>query len=748
MIGANVYIKEISKGTVSNQYGFYSITVPKGEYIITVSYIGYIDFSKKITLDKNIRLNIQSKPNLIVAKEVVISSERTINIESTQMGAVRLPVEKIKVLPAFMGEVDIIKTIQLLPGVQSGGEGNTGFYVRGGGPDQNLILLDEAVVYNAAHLFGFFSVFNADAVKDINLIKGGMPAQYGGRLSSVLDITMKDGNYKEYKAEGGIGIISSRLTVQGPIKKDTSSFIASGRRTYIDVLMEPFIKEDAKAKGSGYYFYDLNAKVNYKFSDKDRLFLSGYFGRDVFSLNNKDAGFGANIAWGNATGSLRWNHLFSNKLFMNATLIMSDYEFEFGAEQDNFEFKLFSGIRDYNAKIDFTYYPTVRHNVKFGINYIYHIFQPSSVTAKIGETSFDTGGIIKNYANDVAIYVNDDFDLTDKLKISAGLRGTLFQQIGPFDRYVDNELGQAADTVHYDRGENVELYKHIEPRFSMRYSLGMKSSVKASYTQNYQYIHLASSTSASLPTDLWVPSSSLVKPQFGTQYAVGYFRNFNDNIFETSIEVYYKDFQNQISYKDGAQPGDDVGQNADNSFVFGSGESYGVELFIKKRLGKTTGWIGYTLSETTRTFEDLNFGLPYPAKYDRRHDISFIATHELNEKWVFSFVFVYATGSSLTLPVGRYIIDGRIINEYGERNSFRMASYHRADASVTYKPENKNKRVYSTWNLSVFNLYNRHNPYFIYYDTEGSIAEGNLEITATQVSLFPILPSITWNFNF
>ena len=341
MIGANVYIKEISKGTVSNQYGFYSITVPKGKYTIAVSFIGYQDFTKKIILDKNIKLNIQSKPNVIVAKEAVVSSERTKNIESTQMGAVRLPVEKIKVMPAFMGEVDIIKTIQLLPGVQSGGEGNTGFYVRGGGPDQNLILLDEAVVYNAAHLFGFFSVFNADAVKDINLIKGGMPAQYGGRLSSVLDITMKDGNYKEYKAEGGIGIISSRLTVQGPIKKDTSSFIASGRRTYIDVLMEPFIKEDAKAKGSGYYFYDLNAKVNYKFSDKDRLFLSGYFGRDVFSLNNKDAGFGANIAWGNATGSLRWNHLFSNKLFMNATLISSDYEFEFGAEQDDFEFKLF-----------------------------------------------------------------------------------------------------------------------------------------------------------------------------------------------------------------------------------------------------------------------------------------------------------------------------------------------------------------------------------------------------------------------
>jgi len=748
LIGTNVYVKELGKGTITNQYGFYSITLPKGKYTLQVSFIGYQDYSKIINLNKNTKLNINISTKAIQTKEVVISSERGKNVESTQMGAVKLPVEKIKELPAFMGEVDVLKTIQLLPGVQSGGEGNTGFYVRGGGPDQNLILLDEATVYNASHLFGFFSVFNADAIKDINLIKGGMPANYGGRLSSVLDISMKNGNMKKYQVDGGIGVISSRLTAQGPIKKDTASFIASARRTYIDILMQPFIKNNEKASGSKYYFYDFNAKINYKLSEKDRLYLSGYFGRDVFNFKSPMGGFLANINWGNATSSLRWNHLFTDKLFMNTTLIYTNYDFSFGATQNDFELKLFSGITDYNAKVDFTFFPTIRHNVKFGVNYIFHEFQPSSVSAKIGETELDLGGIIKEYANDGAIYITDDFDLTDKIKLNAGVRGTIFQQVGPFDRYINNELGQTKDTIHYDKWENIVVYKHIEPRFSIRYSLPYNSSVKASYTQNYQYIHLASASSMSLPMDLWVPSSTVVKPQFGTQYSVGYFKNFKDNIFETSIELYYKDLQNQIEYADGSMPGDDVGQNADNSFVFGKGESYGVELFLKKRLGKTTGWIGYTLSKTTKTFPDLNLGNPFPAKYDRRHDVSFIATHELNEHWTFSLVWVYATGNALTLPIGRYIIDGRIINEYGDRNSYRMAPYHRMDISITYKPKHKNKKVHSTWNLSVFNVYNRHNPYFIYYETTGSLVEGNLDITAKQVSLFPILPSITWNFNF
>lgn len=746
LIGANIYVKELSNGTISNQYGYYSITLPKGTYTLQVSFIGFQDYTKNINLNKNIKLNINVSSKAIQTKEVVISTERGKNIESTQMGAVKLPVEKIKSLPAFMGEVDILKTIQLLPGVQSGGEGNTGFYVRGGGPDQNLILLDEATVYNASHLFGFFSVFNADAVKDINLIKGGMPANYGGRLSSVLDISMKNGNMKKYEVDGGLGLISSRLTVQGPIKKDTASFIASGRRTYADVLIQPFLNE--KAKGNKYYFYDFNAKINYILSEKDRLYLSGYFGRDVFKFDSPSGAFNANINWGNATTSLRWNHLFTDKLFLNTTLIYTNYDFSFGANQDDFEFKLFSGITDLNTKVDFNFFPTIRHNIKFGADFIFHEFQPSSVSAKIGETELDLGGIIKEYANDGAVYITDDFDLTDKIKINAGLRGTIFQQVGPFDRYVNNENGQTSDTLHYDKWENIIVYKHIEPRFSIRYSLPYNSSIKASYTQNYQYIHLASSSSMSLPTDLWVPSSTLVKPQFGTQYSVGYFKNFKDNIFETSVELYYKDLKNQIEYKDGSMPGEDVGQNADNSFVFGNGNSYGVELFIKKSLGKTTGWIGYTLSKTTKTFPDLNLGKTFPAKYDRRHDISFIASHELNQHWNFSLVWVYATGNSLTLPIGRYVIDGRIINEYGDRNSYRMIPYHRMDISITYTPNHKNKKVHSTWNLSVYNLYNRHNPYFIYYETQGSLIEGNLEITAKQVSLFPILPSITWNFKF
>lgn len=750
LIGASVYVKSISKGTSTNTYGFYSLTLEKGVYEVSGSFIGYRDFTKNITLDRAIKLNISLKPTSIATQTVVVTGEKSDhNISGTQMGAIKMPIESIKALPAFMGEVDILKTIQLLPGVQSGGEGNTGFYVRGGGPDQNLILLDEAVVYNASHLFGFFSVFNADAVKSVNLIKGGMPGQYGGRLSSVLDISMKDGNSQKYEVDGGIGIISSRLTVQGPIKKDTSSFIVSARRTYIDVLVKPFVKETAKAKGSGYYFYDLNAKLNYKFSDKDRLFLSGYFGRDVFTFNRRDFGFKVEIPWGNATTSLRWNHLFNDKLFVNTTAVFSDYQFSFGAEQNSFEFKLFSGITDYNTKVDFTYLPNVLHNIKFGVNYTYHVFRPSSVSARIGDTNYDISGIIKYFAHDAAIYVNDDFDITERFKVSLGLRGTSFTQVGPFDRFVKDDFGIVSDTIHYERGEKVVNYMRLEPRASMRYSLNGKSSLKASYTQNYQYIHLASISSVSLPTDLWVPSSELVQPQYGNQYSVGYFRNLNDNLFETSVELYYKHLRNQIAYKDGALPGDDIGQNADNSFTFGQGWSYGVELFIKKRYGKLTGWIGYTLSKTIKKFDEINNGEIYPAKYDRRHDISFISTYEFTPNLSLSVIWVYATGNAATLAIGRYMIDGRIVNEYGERNSYRMVSYHRGDISVTWKPKkNAERKVQETWNFSIYNFYNRYNPYFIYFNNEGNLFQGSLQTKAYQVSLFPILPSVAWNFKF
>lgn len=747
-IGATVYVKELLKGATTNQYGFYSLTVEKGTYTVIVSYLGFNNIEKKIELDKDLRLNFSLQSKAMETQEVVVEAERSDkNVQSTEMGTVKMDIEQIKKLPAFLGEVDVLKTIQLLPGVKSAGDGNSGFYVRGGGPDQNLILLDEAVVYNPSHLLGFFSVFNGDAVKDINLIKGGMPAQYGGRLASVLDITMKDGNNKKFQTEGGIGLIFSRLTIQGPIKKDTSSFIVSVRRTYIDVLVDPFIKKDAKAKGSGMYFYDLNAKLNYRLSDKDRLFFSGYFGQDKFTYKNKEAGFNIEIPWGNATSVLRWNHLFNDKLFLNTSAIFSKYDFEFGATQSDFEFRLFSGIRDWNGKLDFNYFPNIRHNVKFGTNYIFHTFIPSNATAKQGDVVFDTGKMLKMYAHDAAVYITDDFDVTDRLRINGGLRYSYFQQVGPFDRFEKNELGRIIDTTIYKQGEKVASYGGLEPRASMRYTLNRSSSVKASFTQNYQYIHLASLSAISLPTDVWVPSSTLVRPQFGTQYALGYFKNFMKDMFETSVEVYYKEMKNQVEYKEGAMPEDGVNDNLDYSFTFGTGESYGAEFFLKKRLGKFSGWIGYTLSYTTRQFPEINSGKRFYAKFDRRHDGSLVLTYEATPRWTFSSVFVYGTGNAITLPVSRYIIEGRVVNEYSERNAFRMAPYHRLDIAATLMGK-KTDKFESSWSFSVFNVYNRQNPFFIYFANEGDYKKGQLKVSAKQVSLFPILPSVTWNFKF
>ncbi len=748
LIGANIVVKELNKGTVTNKYGFFSITVPKGKYTIEVSFISFKTITKIINLDKNIKLKISLETDSYLTDEVLVTGERTDeNIKSKEISVIKMPVNRIKELPVIFGEVDILKTIQLLPGVQSGGEGSAGFYVRGGGPDQNLILLDDAVVYNASHLMGFMSVFNADAVNDIKLIKGGMPAEYGGRLSSVLDISMKNGNNKSYHAKGGIGLISSRLTLEGPLVKEKSSFLISGRRTYADLLLKPFATKGSKMEGFGYYFYDLNLKANYQFSDKDRLYLSGYFGRDVFNIDRISSGLKLSIPWGNATASLRWNHLFNEKFFMNTTLVFTNYNFEFNGEQQDYEFKLYSGLRDYNLKSDYNYLGWVRHDIKFGINFTNHTFTPSSVSAKIGNTNYDSGKILKQYANEYAVYIGDNFDLTEKLSLYGGIRGTYFQQIGPYDRYIKNNSSENIDTLSYKSGEEIVNYKYLEPRFTARYVINNKSSLKASYTQNYQYVHLANIASASLPTDLWVSSTSIVQPQFSTQYGLGYFRNFLNNFLETSVEVYYKNMDHMIAYKDGAQPSDNASDNPDNNFTFGKGESYGIELFINKKLGDFTGWIGYTWSVTNRKFDDINHGNWYPAKYDRRHDLSVLASYKINKKWSVSAVFVFATGNSMTMPVSRYFIDGKLVTEYGDRNSYRMNNYHRLDLSITFKGK-QTKKFKSYWNLSIYNVYNRSNPYFIYFEEEGNLFEGNLKITPYQVSLFPILPSISWNFEF
>ncbi len=764
LIGANVYLKEILKGNSSIQYGFYSITVDSGKYTLIVSYLGFVTQELAVTLNSDQRINFSLESSVITTEEIVVTGERTDeNVQSVQMGKEELDMETIKTLPAFMGEVDILKAIQLLPGVQSAGEGNSGYYVRGGGPDQNLILLDEAVVYNASHLFGFFSVFNSDAVKNVSLIKGGMPAQYGGRLASVLDISMKEGNNKEYHTEGGLGFIASRLTVEGPIAKDKASFIISGRRTFLDLfLREPFIDAESDAAGNSYYFYDVNAKINYTLSDNNRLFVSGYFGRDVFSFKSAETGFRVRVPWGNATASARWNHLFSNRLFMNTTLVFSDYNFSFDAEQQQFQFELFSGIRDWNAKVDFTFFPSVLHNVKFGINYTHHTFTPSNVSASSGETEFDLGEVVKLYSHEGAAYVNDEWDITDRLAVNVGLRLTYFNQVGPFTRYEQNQFYETTDTVEYSKGESVSLYTRLEPRFSGRFVLTKNSAVKASVTQNYQYVHLASLSSASLPTDVWVPSSTKVKPQEGWQYALGYFRNLKDNLIETSVEVYYKQMKNQVEYREGAQPDEDIKNNQDNNFVFGDGWSYGAEFFVKKTRGRWNGWVGYTLSYTERKFPDLNDGRTFPAKYDRRHDVTVVFSYELNKKWSFGATWIYATGNALTLPQSRMFLNGpidlanvfsgnagigQIYYEYGDRNSYRQDAYHRLDISATLHVKKK-KRWESSWNFSIFNVYNRYNPYFIYFDDSINENTGAFQLKAKQVSLFPILPSVTYNFKY
>ena len=766
LVGASVFIENNAKGTSTNVYGFYSITILSQSTKVRYSYIGYNQIEKSIELNKDLRLNIELSEKQDVLDEVIIESKQPDeNTQSTQMGRIELSMDKVKTIPAFMGEVDILKTIQFLPGVSSGGEGNTGFYVRGGGPDQNLILLDEATVYNASHLFGFFSVFNADAIKNVSLTKGGMPSNYGGRLSSVLDITMKDGNYKNFQSDGGIGLIASRLTLQGPIKEDTASYIISGRRTYIDVLTKPFIPDSSSFKGSGYFFYDLTAKLNWRLSDKDRLYLSSYFGRDVFTFNNQDLDFMFNVPWGNATASLRWNHLFSDKIFVNTTAVFTDYNFAFQGGSSSFNFKLASGIRDYNLKQDYTFYHSSLHNYKFGWNYTFHRFIPSSLSASSGDVEFDTEEDVKVYGNESAIYLLDEWNINESLKINLGFRLSMYQHIGPFTRYFKNPNSGVTDsTREYSNLETIKTYFGPEPRFSARYLLPDQSSIKMGYAHNYQYIHLASISSVSLPTDLWFPSTEIVKPQIGTQYSLGYFKNFFKNKYEASIEIYYKDLKNLIEYKENAFPEDNLNNNVDNQLTFGNGYSYGAEFFLKKRLGDFNGWIGYTYSKTMRKFDEIDNGEWFPAKYDRRNDLSVVTQYQINNRINIGAVFVYATGNSLSLPERRWfsLEENRIITVWSKRNQYRLDPYHRLDISVTidskhYKEvfnketnqfDKVDKKVISSWNISVYNVYNRANPYFIFFDYTGDPLQGTADFGASQVSLFPILPSITWNFKF
>lgn len=754
LVGVNVIWKEKMQGTTTNTYGFYSITVPEGAVDLVFSYIGYEKQQRTVSLQQDKQLNIELGVSSAELSEVTVVGEETV-VDRTQSSVVDVSVKQIKSIPALFGEVDVLKAIQLLPGVQSGGEGSSGFYVRGGGPDQNLILLDGVPVYNASHLFGFFSVFNADAIKNVRLTKGGFPARFGGRLSSVLEIDMKEGNMKKIEGEGSVGIVASKLTLQGPIVKDKTSFIVSGRRTYIDLLAQPLIKSLSDGNSSGgYYFYDFNAKLNHKFSDKDRLYLSAYTGKDRFYIWEKYDGDGytdemdMGLNWGNLTSSLRWNHLFSNKLFSNTTLTYSKYQFNTGMENSTqftdgsseMRFAYFSGIEDYGGKIDFDYLPNPNHYIRFGANYTYHTFSPGSMelfeqenTVTFIDTSFNFSEIL--YANDGFLYVEDDIKVNDRLKMNLGLHAGGF--------YVKEKW-----------------YPSLQPRFSARYLVNKDWSVKTSYASMQQNIHLLSNTSSGMPTDIWVPSTDSVPSQHSQQVAASVNHTLGGGAFEVSLEGYYKTMDNLITLSEGAQI---IGFEdwQDKVETAGEGRSYGMEFFLQKKRGKTTGWIGYTLAWSWRRFDDVNQGEWYPYKYDRRHDLSIVLSHKFSDRIDAGLTWVYGTGSNITMMDARYpeigmsgnmdLFSGREneIQYYSSRNNYRMAPYHRLDVGVNF--HKKKKWGERTWSIGAYNAYNRSNPYYIYFATEytqqsdGSYLE---ESVAKQASLFPVIPSVSYHFKF
>lgn len=729
LIGATIAAPDLGKGTYTNEYGFYSLTLPTSNDSILISYrfVGYEKIDKKILLNKNIKLDIElinSGVNLEEVEIVADSYEEQVN--STEMSVTRITMDEAKRLPALFGEVDIIKTLQLKPGVSTGSEGSSGIFVRGGGPDQNLVLLDGSTVYNPSHLFGFFSTFNSDAVKDVKLYKGGFPGQYGGRLSSVIDVKMNEGNKKEFTASGGLGIIASRLTLEGPIQKDKASFMVSGRRTYVDIftrlINEANEDDEDFAQIPDYFFYDLNAKANYELGENDQLFISGYFGRDQFKFD--DGQFNFRFFWGNQNMNFRWNHIFGPRLFLNTTASFSDYEYEINNKFDEFSFQIGSQITDYSLRSDATYIPQNNHTIRFGAQGIYHRFIVGRLQAGAADSSFSFSSGNTFYATELGAYISDDWEINEKLKIHLGLRWSGFSQKNTF-------------------------YQGLEPRFSMKYSLSERISFKASYARMNQYLHLVSNSGATLPTDVWYPSTAGVSPQASDQIAGGISLLLGKSFLFTN-EVYYKWLHNQIDFKDGANLF--VNNNLENEFVFGEGYSYGNEFYLEKKNGRLTGWIGYTLSWSWRHFDAISNGNRFPPRNDKRHDITVVLMYDLSRKFSISTSWEYRTGNAISLPVGRFVSSGpdigipEIVPIYPERNSFRMPPYHKMDVGIVWKffP----KWGYADLTFSVYNAYNRRNPYFIFFESITDENDIPVAFEARQVALFPAIPSITFNFKF
>lgn len=749
IIGANVIDPNLNIGTATNTYGFYSLTIPSNFAQIQVSFIGYKPIEKEINSNKNIELNFELETSAELLQSVEVTATENIQ-KQVQMSAIDIPIKQIQAIPALLGEVDVLKALQLLPGVQSGNEGTSGLYVRGGGPDQNLILLDGVPVYNASHLFGFFSVFNADAIKNVKLTKGGYPARFGGRLSSILEIDLKEGNLKEFKGQASIGLIASKLTLEGPIKKGKTSYIISARRTYIDVLAQPIILAASNGGTAGYYFSDINTKINHKFSNKDRLYLSLYTGNDRFYFRGKETfdnfedRYRFSLGWGNITSSLRWNHQYNPKLFSNLTTTFTRYRFYVDIEEEftetigndtyneRFLLEYYSNIKDWGSKIDFDFIPNPNHYIRFGGSYTYHTFKPGAIHFQeelTNETPLDTTIVNSEELNahETYFYIEDEINISNRLKINIGSHISGFWVKDSF-------------------------YPSIQPRVSSRFLLTDQLSLKASYAAMTQYLHLLTNSNIGLPTDLWVPATDKVPPQRSQQVSVGIAQTLAKNKLELTLEGYYKKMDNLIEFVDGATF---LGLSDWQDLVETGGEgwAYGLEFFLQKKVGKLSGWIGYTLAWSNRKFAEINFGEEYPYKYDRRHDLSIVASYEFNHKVDVSATWVYGTGNAITMPIATFpgfeYYKGHNLTDfqyYGGKNSYRMNPYHRLDVSINFK-KNK-KRVDQVWSVGLYNAYNRKNPFFIYFAREYQDNTGAYTNQARQVSIFPVIPSISYSFKF
>lgn len=735
VIGATIVLTDQPQvGASSNAYGFYSITLPEGEQNLSIRFIGYNTINQVIQLRNDTTINFRLQTNSQVLNEVVITGERqNEQVTSTNLGIEKLEIKEIKKIPVLFGEQDVMKVLTLTPGVKTTGEGSGGMFVRGGNSSQNLILLDEAIVYNPNHLLGFFSTFNSDAIKDLTLFKGTATAEYGGRISSVMDIKMLDGNNQDFHLGGGIGLISSRLNLQGPIVKDKGSFLITGRRTYADVFLK--LSSNETLNQNQLYFYDLNLKANYKINENNRIYLSAYFGRDVLSFADR---FG--IDWGNVTGTLRWNRIWGAKLFSNTSLIYSDYDYRVAITRDVDEFSLTSVIKNWNLKHEFDFYANSKHQLKFGLSSIYHTITPGQV--EVGEESAINPVTLQDrFALENGLFFSHIWKPTSRIKAEYGLRFSSFNLLGDGDFY-SYEDGEVIDSTYYSKGEIVQTYLNLEPRINVAYVIDERQSVKFSYTRNTQNLHLLQNSNSSTPTDIWISSSQNVKPEIGDQIALGYFRNFINDQYQFSAETYYRWMDNQLDLKNGAEIR--ANEHIEGELLFGRGRAYGLELMFKRKYGRLTGWVSYTLSRTERKIDGINNGNWYVARQDATHDLSFVVMYDINEKWNVSATWVFNTGNAVTMPSGKYEINGATEFYYTERNGYRMPDYHRLDLGAT-RTLRKTEKFESSLNLSVYNAYGRKNAYTIDFEED---PDDPTKTTAVMTYLFTYVPSISYNFKF